>query len=442
MTWEQWLALAALAVAVIALVVAASARAVAARLRDAVAEDAAAGVRDDDDTDDAHDAGDSGDAEPEPDVPAEPDGPRPPAVIVNPTKTDVERLRGLVDRTCAEVGLPAALWYETSQEDPGIGQTRRAVADGAGVVIAAGGDGTVRAVAEGLAGSHVPMGLLPLGTGNLLARNLDLPLSSDRQMITIALTGRDRPVDLGWLRTEPLTPEERRALHEDDDPLAQAAAADDAVTASAAEGRHNDDTKSAERIDGPLEHGRDSETGRPEAEHAFLVIGGMGFDAVMVGNADTDLKKRMGVLAYGVTGVKHLFDRKIRARILLGDSTDETEVEARSVMFANCGKLVGGAVLLPDAQFDDGWLDVAVIDTRGGIVGWADLTNRILLQGVGVRSSDTLLRHGRIDSRRARHVTVRTSRPHPVQVDGDVLGYASTVHARIEPDALRIRTVH
>lgn len=445
MTWEQWAIVAAIVLAVIALVVAGSARSVAARLRDAVAEDAAAGVRDDDDGPDLDPARHGGadlraESDAEPPRPARSAGPLPPAIVVNPIKTDVDRLRALVDRTCAEVGLPAARWYETTEEDPGVGQTRQALKDGVSVVVAAGGDGTVRSVAEGLTGSDVPMGLMPFGTGNLMARNLELPLTSDRQMITIALTGRDRPVDLGWVRTEPLTAEEKRALRESDDEIVDVAEQGDSTSASAAEGRFNDETKSPERVSGPPEHGRDDETGRSEAEHLFLVIGGIGFDAVMVGAADTDMKKRMGVFAYVVTGVKHLFDRKIRATIHLGESTHEAHVEARSIMFANCGKLVGGVVLLPEAQYDDGWLDVAVMDTRGGIFGWTDLTNKILLQGVGVRAAEALTRNGRIESRRAREVTVRTERPHPVQVDGDILGYASTIHARIEPDGLRVRT--
>src|SRR5690625_6206604 len=71
---------------------------------------------------------------------------------------------------------------------------------GASVVWAAGGYATVRTVAEVLAGTRVPMALLPLGTGNLLARNLDLPLESTELLIHTALGGTDHSIDLGWLR--------------------------------------------------------------------------------------------------------------------------------------------------------------------------------------------------------------------------------------------------
>src|SRR5690606_7762645 len=234
-------------------------------------------------------------------------------------------------------------------EDPGAGQVRTALARGASVVIAAGGDGTVRAVAEGLAGTDTPMGVLPLGTGNLLARNLDVPLTGYRDMVTTALTGRDRAMDLGWLRIErpPAAAEPERDVYRDE-PGRTAVAPTPAEEDQAPEVREGS-VPGAEL----------------DTEHVFLVIGGMGFDAaMMVGGADDELKAKIGWFAYFVGGARHLLGRKIQATLELGDSGESAEFHARTVLIANCGRLPGGVVLFPDAQLDDGWLDVAAIDTR------------------------------------------------------------------------------
>ena len=85
-------------------------------------------------------------------------------------------------------GWTDTLWLETSAEDPGRAMTQQAIAEHADLVVAAGGDGTVRIVADGLAHSGIPMGLIPAGTGNLLARNLDVPLK-ERTLSRLPLMG-------------------------------------------------------------------------------------------------------------------------------------------------------------------------------------------------------------------------------------------------------------
>ncbi len=97
-----------------------------------------------------------------------------------------------------------AEWIETTESEPGSSQSRRAVDDGADLLIAVGGDGTVRAVAEGTVGSGVPLAVIPAGTGNLLARNLQLPDTVARAL-DVALQGSPLTLDVGVVRGEIFT---------------------------------------------------------------------------------------------------------------------------------------------------------------------------------------------------------------------------------------------
>ena len=126
-----------------------------------------------------------------------------PAIVRNPSKFDDPDLAAReVEKAFAEHGLPAPRWYETTEDDPGEGQTRTAVKDGADIVIAQGGDGTVRACAAALGGGDIPLGLLPAGTGNLLARNLGISRVLDDATATLA-AGHRRDVDIVELDGEP-----------------------------------------------------------------------------------------------------------------------------------------------------------------------------------------------------------------------------------------------
>ncbi|GID91968.1 diacylglycerol/lipid kinase family protein [Amorphoplanes digitatis] len=119
------------------------------------------------------------------------------AVVVNPSKVgDLDELRRTVDETLSGAGWPAPRWFETTPDDPGLGQARAAVAEGAEVVFVCGGDGTVMSAVSALVGTEASMAILPAGTGNLLAANLGL--STDLAAgLAVALEGGLRRLDVG-----------------------------------------------------------------------------------------------------------------------------------------------------------------------------------------------------------------------------------------------------
>jgi diacylglycerol kinase family enzyme len=124
------------------------------------------------------------------------------AVILNPAKSDVAQARDQIDETLSAAGWSPSLWLETTPEDPGGGMAEAAVSSRVELVGICGGDGTVMACLGALADSGVPVAIVPIGSGNLLARNLAIPLGLDESLAT-AVGGADRRIDLGRLGDQP-----------------------------------------------------------------------------------------------------------------------------------------------------------------------------------------------------------------------------------------------
>ncbi len=120
------------------------------------------------------------------------------AFVVNPTKiSSPAALRQRAETFMSRTGWEPPLWLETTADDPGVGMCKQAVDEGCAVVFVCGGDGTVMAAATALSGTDVPMAIVPLGTGNLLARNLDLPLDDEPAALRIGVHGATRQIDVG-----------------------------------------------------------------------------------------------------------------------------------------------------------------------------------------------------------------------------------------------------
>lgn len=305
----------------------------------------------------------------------------------NPVKVDREDLERIVGALEAELDWEPTLWLETSVEDAGQGPAREALDAGVDVVVAAGGDGTVRAVAEALRGTGTSLGLLPSGTGNLLARNLDLTLSDAERALRVAFTGDDRAIDVALARLR--------------------------------------------REDGETE------------EHAFVVMAGMGLDARMLSETDDDLKVKAGWLAYVHAISKVLRDPNELKFALRLDDGEARRVRAHTVIVGNCGSLPAGILLLPDAAVDDGVLDVVVL-RPGSLLGWLQAISRVIWDNGVLRRLPWRKNAPERPSRAlvystARTLDLRLTEPHEVELDGDAFGTAVALRVSVEPGALQVK---
>ncbi|RRR28318.1 diacylglycerol kinase [Schaalia georgiae] len=413
-----------------------------------------------------------------PSPPADPaEGLLRPWIIMNPSKhEDPAAFRALVDRAAMGLGAGPPHWLETTREDPGAGQAVEAVSRGAAVVIAAGGDGTVRAVAAGMAGSGVRMGILPVGTGNVLAGNLGLP-DDPAAAMAVALGEYHRNVDLTWVRLDgveeasPLPAEgglvlaAHAARPPQPEPAPLSGSPGHAIEPDGP-GRPSKADPAPGPGDGAPVPAPDGTAPGPDGaaplpapdEYACAVVAGMGFDGQTMAGTHAALKKQFGWIAYVLAGLGAIGAPRLRAQLTLrspearesapidpGDSLvgtprgdDEvTRVEARSVMFANCGELKF-VLLAPDANLSDGLIDVIAVDAQAGLLGWADVTWKFLGQLVGLRPLNLPVSTGTVAFRQARGASVAAQTAQAVQVDGDALGTARTMRVRIQPDALDV----
>ncbi|MCM1011262.1 MULTISPECIES: diacylglycerol kinase family protein [unclassified Brevibacterium] len=303
-------------------------------------------------------------------------------IVWNPSKTEKEDL---------EAALPdnpdlTITWHETEEDDPGKSATQAALDAGAEVVIAAGGDGTVRAVAGHLAetGSDAELGIVPLGTGNLLARNLDVPLNNLGEAMERALNGTARDIDMGW------------------------------VEVTLADGTNRE---------------------------PFVVMAGFGIDAHMITETNDDLKDKAGWLAY-VESLGRAVSASDVMEINLSREGERIGHEAaHTLIVGNCGTLQGGITLLPDADPSDGELDVLILKAEG-VTGWLDTMKnmvwdnglrRMMSKDDSAQSSESAI-HQRVSS-----LTIELEQPRVVEVDGDEVGETEKIDVTIEPAALRVR---
>jgi diacylglycerol kinase (ATP) len=328
----------------------------------------------------------SGSTEPFPDD----DGrPSPKAALVyNPTKVDGDQLREQVAAMSKDAGWSEPLFYETTVDDLGDDVTRQALDEDVDAVLVAGGDGTVRAVSEAMTGSSVPLTIVPSGTGNLLARNLRLPLDDPAAMIAATFEGDRLAIDVGLAKMR--------------------------------------------RPDGS------------DGEHAFVVMGGMGLDAAMIANTNSDLKKKVGWVAYVDGAARSIAQAKPFPIVYQVPKHRMHRANVQSILFANCGSLQAGLELIPEASITDGELDIAILQPRS-IFGWLLVWRRLAWDNsvlrkfragrriLALRTADNSVRYTKGDG-----IDFAADEAHPVQLDGDEFGEATHVAVRVVAGGLTL----
>lgn len=238
------------------------------------------------------------------------------AVIFNPVKVSSE-FRQRMSSALDQQGWTDPLWLETSEDDPGQGRAAEALDAGVDRVIVAGGDGTVRAVADGLAGSGTPLGIVPAGTANLLDYNLGLP-RDEAGAIEVAVAGTTATIDL-----IKITIDER------------------------------------------------------EPEHS-AVMAGAGLDAMIMDEVSADLKSSIGTAAYFVAASKALGRLPMSVRITV-DGHRIKHRKAMMVLIGNVGGIPPNLELIPGAEYDDGLLDVMVASPRR-LRDWLKIIVRLVIR--------------------------------------------------------------
>lgn len=309
------------------------------------------------------------------------------AVVYNPVKVDADTLRRAVANTPGVEGWAEPMWLETTADDPGTGQAREALEAGAELVIAAGGDGTVRAVAEVVAGSDAALALLPSGTGNLLARNLDLTLDDLDHSLEVAFTGSDRAIDLAWADIR----------------------------------REGDEVE----------------------RRAFLVMAGLGLDAKMLSHTDEELKAKVGWVAYVDAIRKALKDKnRLRMRYRL-DGHGTRSVSAHTLIIGNCGSLPANILLLPGAAIDDGRFEAVFLRPESAW-GWVQIAVKVFWENGVLRRTKLgrAMMSPDVDALRyvkGRRMNVMLSRPEELELDGDSFGRTRAFRTWIAAGGLTVR---
>jgi diacylglycerol kinase (ATP) len=257
-------------------------------------------------------------------------------------------------------------------ERPGhLAELAREAAADADLLVAVGGDGTVNEVANGIAGLDVELALIPRGTGGDFVRTFGIPRKLD-EAVAVALGGRTREIDLG--------------------------------------------------------KGRYRSWAGGEAESYFANVASAGMSGAIAKRANETSKALGGKVSYAWATVA-VFSRWRNDEVRVRVDGEEHAGRMHDVIVANGRYLGGGMKMVPDAEPDDGRLDVLLI---------GDLTKRDLLLTMPKTYRGTHLPHPKATLLRGATVEIDAPEPLPVELDGEQPG-TTPVRFEIVRRALRLR---
>ena len=308
------------------------------------------------------------------------------AVIFHPSKIT----RAKIEAAFSKAGFVNLSYFPSDHKTGGFKATKKAIEAGATHIIVAGGDGTVRACVQAVFEEEaaVSIGLVPIGTGNILARNLKLPITNLDKCIRRAVIGDVYEIDLGVAK--------------------------------------------AINKDGEL------------TKFYFTGIAGIGMDARIMQRTQTELKRRVGWIAYIEGGFRSL-PLKFEKFEVLVDDLEPKRLKSYSILIGNAGWLPGQISMMPDARLDDGKLDVAAIGPRK-IWDWVDFIARVTWQNKVVRPlalgrkwMDQTANLKTIENLGGARIRVKPHHLSPLQLDGDVIGEVLEVDFSLKHRVLKIR---
>lgn len=265
-------------------------------------------------------------------------------------------------RLLADAGVADPIWYEVPKSKRAPKRVRDAIDAGADLLFVWGGDGMVQRSIDAVAGSGTTIAIVPAGTANLLATNLEIPRDLGAA-VEIGLHGARREVDVATMNGE-----------------------------------------------------------------RFAVMGGAGFDARMIRDAQSSLKSRFGRLAYIVSGARSLRKSAVQARVKV-DGTKWFDDPATCVLFGNVGRLFGGITVFPDARVDDGRLELGIVTAQG----WWQWLRTLVRTAFGKPERSPF-----VEVTSGERFTVRFDRPVTYELDGGDRKKTKKLAVQVERKAVTV----